>query len=86
VSESFLDRARLGVDMKTVLDLIVVLIPFVMLFSGFLVFHAGSLKTTLYTALVELVLVIVYYHVAPGLALAAGIWGTVTLWAPAILY
>jgi|GEM_PF-4005157 len=72
--------------MKTVLDLIVVLIPFVMLFSGFLVFHAGSLKTTLYTALVELVLVVVYYHVAPGLALAAGIWGTVTLWAPAILY
>jgi len=73
-------------NMKTILDVIVVLIPFVMLFSGFLLFHAGSLMTTLFTALVELVIVIVYYHVSPGMALVAAIWGTVVLWAPATLY
>lgn len=72
--------------MKIVIELIITLIPFVMLFSGFLVFHAGSLKTTIYTCLVELLIVIAYFHVSVGVALAAAIWGTITLWAPAILF
>lgn len=66
--------------MKTLIDLVIVLIPFVLLFAGFLVFRMGSLKTCLYTMVLEFIIVWTYYRAAPVHSVEAAIWGNITLW------
>lgn len=66
--------------MKTLVDFIIVLIPFVLLFSGFLVFRLGALKSCLYTLMVEFIIVWTYYRMPVLSSFESAIWGNIVIW------
>jgi lactate permease len=65
---------------KTAFEFIIALLPIATLFVCFLVFKLSAFKTSLYAWLLELVVVIVYYHQTPLKALEASVWGIITIW------
>jgi len=66
--------------MTTTIDLVVALLPIVALFVGFLVFKLTAFKTSFYAWILELVVVLAYYHQAPLKVIEGSLWGIVTIW------
>ncbi len=69
------------------LRIAIALLPFAVLIAGFLVFRMDALKLSVYTALLEVAIVMGLYRLSPGQVLAAIIWGNITVWSGfAVLY
>jgi hypothetical protein len=66
--------------MTTTIDLVAALLPIVTLFVGFLVFKMTAFKTSFYAWILELVVVLAYYHQAPLKVIEGSLWGIVTIW------
>jgi lactate permease len=66
--------------MKTATEVVIVLLPIAVLFVGFLILKLSAFKTSLLAWLLELVVVVVYYHQPPLKVVEASIWGIVTIW------
>jgi lactate permease len=66
--------------MTTTIDLVVALLPIAALFVGFLVFKLTAFKTSFYAWILELVVVLAYYHQAPLKVIEGSLWGIVTIW------
>ena len=66
--------------MKTTIAVIVALLPIAALFVGFLVFKLTAFKASFYAWILELVVVLAYYHQAPLKVIEASFWGIVTIW------
>jgi lactate permease len=66
--------------MSTAIELIIALLPIAALFVGFLVFRLTAFKTSLYAWILELVVVLVYYHQPPLKVIEGSLWGVVTIW------
>jgi L-lactate permease len=66
--------------MNTTIDLIIALLPIAALFVGFLVFKLTAFQTSLCAWILELVVVLAYYHQAPLKVVEGSLWGIVTIW------
>ena len=66
--------------MNTTIDLIIALLPIAALFVGFLVFKLTAFQTSLCALILELVVVLAYYHQAPLKVVEGSLWGIVTIW------
>ena len=73
-------RNAWGDLLKTTIDVVVALLPIAALFLCFLVFKLTAFKASFYTWVLELVVVLVYYHQAPLQVFEASLWGIVTIW------
>jgi lactate permease len=65
---------------KTTIEFAIALLPIAMLFVCFLAFKFSAFKTSLYAWLLELVVVVVYYHQTPMKVFEASVWGVITIW------
>ncbi|HQT38002.1 MAG TPA: L-lactate permease [Acidocella sp.] len=66
--------------MKTAIEFAMALLPIGMLFACFLFFKLSAFRTSLLAWLVEVLVVIVYYHESPLKVLEASAWGIITIW------
>lgn len=66
--------------MKTILDVGIALLPIAMLFVGFLVLKLNAFKASFYAWILELMVVLAYYHQAPLKVVEASLWGIITIW------
>jgi lactate permease len=62
------------------LGVIFTLLPFAVLFSAFLIFKMDALQASLSAWVVELVIVLTYYHMTFLRSLEASIWGNLAMW------
>ena len=62
------------------LQIIMVLLPFVILFVGFIVFKADALKLSIIVLVVELLICGVMYKMNPLRLIESSLWGNITLW------
>ncbi|HQT64810.1 MAG TPA: L-lactate permease [Acidocella sp.] len=67
--------------MYSVLQFIIALLPIAVLFVGFLLFKLSAFRTSLLAWVVELAVVILYYHETPLRVLEQSLWGILTIWA-----
>src|SRR5258707_3268955 len=67
-------------EMQTSIGVVIALLPIVMLFAGFLAFRLSAFRASLYAWILELVVVLTYYHQPPLRVVEASIWGIVTIW------
>jgi lactate permease len=66
--------------MRIVLEVILALLPVITLFICFLVFRLTAFRTSLCAFIVEVVVVMSYYHQPPLKVLEASVWGILTIW------
>jgi lactate permease len=66
--------------MNTTTDFVIAFIPIVALFVGFLAFKLTAFKASFYAWILELVVVLAYYHQPPLRVIEASLWGIVTIW------
>jgi L-lactate permease len=66
--------------MQTSIGVAVALLPIVMLFVGFLALKLSAFRASLYAWILELVVVLTYYHQPPLRVVEASLWGIVTIW------
>ncbi len=65
--------------MTTTIQIILALLPFAVLFAGFLIFKLDAFKASLYAWILELVIVLVYYGMSPVRTIEASLWGALKL-------
>jgi lactate permease len=66
--------------MHTAIEFVLALLPIAALFVCFLGFKLSAFKTSLYAWLLELVVVVFYYHQTPVKVFEASLWGIITIW------
>ncbi len=66
--------------MNSLLPFIIALLPIGVLFVGFLLFKLSAFRTSLLAWVVELVVVITYYHESPVRVVEQSLWGILTIW------
>jgi lactate permease len=66
--------------MRTMIEVIIALLPIAALFLGFLVFRLSAFMASFYAWILELVVVLVYYQLAPLKVVEASLWGIITIW------
>ena len=66
--------------MRTILGVAGTLLPFVVLFSAFLIFKLDAFRASLSAWIVELVLVLVFYRMPFLKSLEASVWGNLAMW------
>src|SRR5579862_6864659 len=64
----------------TTIQVIVALLPIAALFIAFLAFKLSAFKASLYAWILELAVVLVYYHQPPLKVIEASLWGIITIW------
>jgi lactate permease len=62
------------------LAVILTLLPFAALFSAFLIFKFDAVRASLLAWIVELVVVLGFYHMSPLRSLESSLWGNLTMW------
>ncbi len=62
------------------LAVILTLLPFAALFSAFLIFKFDAVRASLLAWIVELVVVLGFYHMTPLRSLESSLWGNLTMW------
>ena len=72
-------------DSVNAIKVVLALVPFATLVAGFLLFRLNALMTAVLTCVVEIVIVITYYHLSPIKTIEAGLWGNLTMWSVFIL-
>jgi lactate permease len=65
---------------NTAVKIIITLLPFVVLFSAFLIFKLDAFQASLSAWTVELVIVLTYYHMSPLASIEASLWGDLAMW------
>lgn len=65
--------------MDTWIKVIMALLPFAVLIVG-LYYHLSALRSSLYAWIIELAVVLAYYHMTPVRAAEATIWGNLVMW------
>jgi lactate permease len=68
------------VTVNTAVKIIITLLPFVVLFSAFLIFKLDAFRASLSAWTVELVIVLTYYHMSPLASIEASLWGDLAMW------
>ena len=66
--------------MRTALGVAGTLLPFVVLFSAFLIFKMDAFRASLSAWVVELFLVLVFYRMSFVKSLEASVWGNLSMW------
>jgi lactate permease len=66
--------------MKTVVEVIIALLPIAALFVGFLVFRLSAFMASFSAWVLELVVVLAYYQQPPLKVVEASLWGIITIW------
>jgi lactate permease len=66
--------------MKTIIDVIVAMLPIVTLFFGFLVFRLSAFTTSFCAWVLELLIALSYYHQEPPKVIEGSLWGVITIW------
>lgn len=66
--------------MRTSLGIAGTLLPFAVLFSAFLIFKLDAFRASLSAWIVELALVLVFYHMPLLRSLEASVWGNLSMW------
>jgi len=66
--------------MRTVLEVIIALLPIAALFVAFLVFKLSAFQASFYAWVLELLVVLVHYQQAPLKIIEASLWGIITIW------
>jgi L-lactate permease len=66
--------------METTINVLVAMLPVVALFVGFLVFRLTAFFTSLCAYIVELIVVLTYYHHEPIKVIEGSLWGIITIW------
>lgn len=62
------------------LQIAMVLLPFAVLLIGFLVFKMSALKLSIYTWILEIIIVFILYRMSPAKIIQASIWGNISIW------
>ena len=66
--------------MDSAAKFIITLLPFAVLFSAFLIFKLDALRASLSAWVVELVIVLAYYHMSILKSVEASLWGNLAMW------
>jgi len=72
--------AKQKTDSVNSLKVVVTLLPFAVLFAAFLIFKLDALQASLSAWILELVVVLAFYHMAPVKTFEASIYGNITVW------
>src|SRR5580700_2955099 len=67
-------------SVHTAVKIIITLLPFVVLFSAFLIFKLDAFRASLSAWTVELVVVLSYYRMSPLASIKASLWGDLAMW------
>src|ERR1700747_590102 len=67
-------------SLRTSIEVAITLAPFVVLFSAFLIFKWDAVQAVTSAWIVELVIALGYYHMAPLRSLQASLWGNLSMW------
>jgi lactate permease len=65
---------------NTGIKVIITLLPFAALFSGFLIFKLDAFRASLSAWIVEIVIVLTYYHMSLLKSMEASLWGNLAMW------
>jgi L-lactate permease len=66
--------------MSEFIEICIVLLPFVVLIGGFLIFRLDALAASFYALAIELVVALFYYHMPLLKSVEASLWGNLTMW------
>ena len=66
--------------MNTGIKVIITLLPFAVLFSAFLIFKLDAFRASLSAWIVEIVIVLTYYHMSLLKSMEASLWGNLAMW------
>lgn len=66
--------------MRTTIEVAITLVPFAVLFSAFLLFKWDAVRAVTAAWIVELIIALGYYHIAPLRSVQASLWGILSMW------